>query len=567
MQFNPGLYKPTSPTDQQHVIIDGQPVEVSVVSGSITVTVGSITVTTGTQTAITDGVDPTIKATVKDLSNSNPLTVAIVDTNGDQVASFGGGTQYADGASANPPTGNQINWNSNGTQAAVSTTKPLPTQLRDSSGTEIGTASTPVQVSLANTSTNAIAVKVDGSAVTQPISGTVTAVQSGTWQTVITSGTLSTLGTITNVVQVADNGGSLTVDGTVNSLQSGTWNIGTLGTVTNVVHVDDNGASLTVDGTVNVVQSGTWTVATVGTLTGITNVVHVDDNGGSLTVDGTVNAVQSGAWVVGTITNAVTVQQTTGSNLHTVVDSGTLTTVGTITNPVAVTQSGGWIIGTVTTVSALGSALPTGDNTIGRVKLTDGTTFATVRDLAANDALNVAIVDGSGNQITSFGGGTQYADGASAVTPTGNQINWNSAGTQASVSTTKPLPIQLRTSTGTETGLAAFPLQVSLANTGANATAVSTAETVPTSILHNQRTTTTGSRLQLSTTSAPIKSVTVKALSGNTQPVFVGSSTVNAANGFTLAANESVSMDISNLNLIYFDVTVNGEGVTYLAVN
>lgn len=46
------------------------------------------------------------------------------------------------------------------------------------------------------------------------------------------------------------------------------------------------------------------------------------------------------------------------------------------------------------------------DDTINlfRVQISDGTSTATVRNLAANDALNVAIVDGSGNQITSFGG-------------------------------------------------------------------------------------------------------------------------------------------------------------------
>jgi hypothetical protein len=38
--------------------------------------------------------------------------------------------------------------------------------------------------------------------------------------------------------------------------------------------------------------------------------------------------------------------------------------------------------------------------------------MATVRNLTANDALNVSIVDGSGNQITSFGGGTQYTEDA-----------------------------------------------------------------------------------------------------------------------------------------------------------
>jgi hypothetical protein len=50
-----------------------------------------------------------------------------------------------------------------------------------------------------------------------------------------------------------------------------------------------------------------------------------------------------------------------------------------------------------------------------KVQLTDGTSDATVRNLAANDALNVAIVDGSGAQITSFAGtgGTSATDGAS----------------------------------------------------------------------------------------------------------------------------------------------------------
>jgi hypothetical protein len=49
-----------------------------------------------------------------------------------------------------------------------------------------------------------------------------------------------------------------------------------------------------------------------------------------------------------------------------------------------------------------------------KIQLTDGTSDATVRNLAANDALNVAIVDGAGNQVTSFGGsgGTSSSDDA-----------------------------------------------------------------------------------------------------------------------------------------------------------
>lgn len=47
--------------------------------------------------------------------------------------------------------------------------------LNNSSGTEIGNATTPVQVSLANTAANATAVKVDNSGVTQPVKGAGTA--------------------------------------------------------------------------------------------------------------------------------------------------------------------------------------------------------------------------------------------------------------------------------------------------------------------------------------------------------------------------------------------------------
>lgn len=39
-----------------------------------------------------------------------------------------------------------------------------------------------------------------------------------------------------------------------------------------------------------------------------------------------------------------------------------------------------------------------------------GTVFAAVLDLTNNDAMAVAIVDANGTQVTSFGGGTQYAE-------------------------------------------------------------------------------------------------------------------------------------------------------------
>ena len=60
------------------------------------------------------------------------------------------------------------------------------------------------------------------------------------------------------------------------------------------------------------------------------------------------------------------------------------------------------------------TAIAAGDNTIGRMKLTDGTDVADVLDLTNSNPLTVAIVDSSGNQVTSFGGsgGTASDDDA-----------------------------------------------------------------------------------------------------------------------------------------------------------
>jgi len=88
----------------------------------------------------------------------------------------------------------------------------------------------------------------------------------------------------------------------------------------------------------------TSTDSTVGTVTAITNPVTITDGAGALNV-----IVDSGT---------TTVTQATGTNLHTVVDSGVITTVGAVT--------------------AITNALPTGTNTLGSVKQTDGTNVALV---------------------------------------------------------------------------------------------------------------------------------------------------------------------------------------------
>lgn len=146
-------------------------------------------------------------------------------------------------------------------------------------------------------------LKVDGSAVTQPVSGTVAATKSGTW-------------TIDNPV---DNGDAATalrvvVAGnsavSVSATQIGTWNIGTVTTVTGVtnsiaaaltdssgvqysgsnpvpvgiqsaINQGDAATALRVviagnsDASVSATQVGTWNIGTVTTVTGVTNTVNV----------------------------------------------------------------------------------------------------------------------------------------------------------------------------------------------------------------------------------------------------------------------------------------------------
>lgn len=74
----------------------------------------------------------------------------------------------------------------------------------------------------------------------------------------------------------------------------------------------------------------------------------------------------------------------------------------------------------------------------------------------ASLASPVAIVDGSGNQITSFGGGTQYANGDGAPVPTGTVAMWRQSGdnTVQSVADDNPMPVTVINSSVLPTGAA-----------------------------------------------------------------------------------------------------------------
>lgn len=78
--------------------------------------------------------------------------------------------------------------------------------------------------------------------------------------------------------------------------------------------------------------------------------------------------------------------------------------------------------------------------------------------------------------------------------------------------------------------------------------------------------TTAGTQLALAA-STTVKSVSIKALSTNTGLAYIGNSTVSSTDGYELSAGEAIDLDVNNLASVYVDVSVNGEGVSYIAGN
>lgn len=152
--------------------------------------------------------------------------------------------------------------------------------------------------------------------------------------------------------------------------------------------------------------------------------IPVSDGGGSITVDGPLTDAQLRATAVDV--NITGGSVSIGAEVEIKNDSG---------NPIPISDNGGSVTVDSTNldirdltfaddkVDASGTVLGAGTNYVGKVRLTDGATDGEIVPLAGYNAQAVAVVDGSGNQITSFGGGTQYTeDVASAADPVGGVI-------------------------------------------------------------------------------------------------------------------------------------------------
>ena len=119
----------------------------------------------------------------------------------------------------------------------------------------------------------------------------------------------------------------------------------------------------------------------------------------------------------GSVTDVTTAS---GLPVNVVANTGLATSARQDTGNTSLSSIDGKITAVNTGAVTISAALPAGTNTIGAVKLTDGTDVADVLDLSNSNPLTVAIVDTNGDQIASFGGGTQYTeDAAAAANPVG----------------------------------------------------------------------------------------------------------------------------------------------------
>src|SRR6266481_8435672 len=148
------------------------------------------------------------------------------------------------------------------------------------------------------------------------------------------------------------------------------------------------------------------------------------DANGNILVNIAAGAASGTQYVDGTTQATPTGTVALGKNPSNILHSLALSAAGNLN----VNLAEGTISGGNAAASATGAAVPAsadyqgvniGGNLVGVTGLALG---------ATTKAPTVAIVDGAGNQITSFGGGTQFADNvASGATPTGTlSMGWDS---------------------------------------------------------------------------------------------------------------------------------------------
>lgn len=530
------------------------------------------------------------QATSRKLATSTPLDVAVVDANGDPITSFGGGTQYTEGDTDASITGTAVMWeDAADSLRPVSAAKPLPVNIvaGSSSGTEYTEGDTDASIT-------GTAMLMEGAAdALVPVQGTAAdglLVNLGANNDVTVSGVSTSAKQDTIIGHVDGIEGLLTTIDADTSVLAGVdfatgADVASLGVTgggaeatalrvtiasdsTGVVSIDDNGGAITVDGTVTAdtelttadldTGGGTDTRAVVG-------IVGSASGGGQLipgsSTDGLL--VNLGA------NNDVTVSGvSTEANQTTIIGhldgvEGLLTTIDTDTGNI------------VTSVQLIDDAIYTdGSGTPSKaigIAGTDGTNPQIVSvDTAGHLQVNPLI--GSNSVVTIGAGavdaGTQRVVTASddpGVVSLGVIDDWD----ESDRAKVNPIAGQAGVAAGSGT-VGATTQRVVLATdvalpTGSNVIG-RTGHDI-TGIGHGVTTVTTAGTDVVLAGSTACKRVVIQAQTDNTSGIAVGGSGVDATvatgTGIYLNPGDAFELEIDNLNDVYVDSLVNGEGVRY----
>ena len=337
------------------------------------------------KTRITDG---TYDVSLFNLTNSKPVPTAIVDASGDQITSFGGGTQYTEGDTDASITGPAMLWkDTSDILRAVSASKPLPVNIISGAGSG-GTAMTDDDAfTVASTSITPIGGIYqsspdsvdDGDAGAFRMTATreLYVAQAGPWNIADISGTISLpTGAATSDKQDTGNTSLSSIDGKITAcntgavvLAAGSAAIGKLAANSGVDIGDVDVLSLPALPTGSnvigaVTQSGTWNVTNIsGTISLPTGAATESTLS---TLDGKVTACNTGAVTISA--SALPTGAATAANQTTIIGhvDGIETLLGTIdadTSTLAGAVSGTEMQCDVITLPALAS----GTNTIGNV--------------------------------------------------------------------------------------------------------------------------------------------------------------------------------------------------------
>jgi len=306
--------------------------------------------------------------------------------------------------------------------------------------------------------------------------------------------------------------------------------------------------------------------------------VNIQDGGNSITVDGTVSATQSGAWSVDTSSNAVV---NAGNSTTTPLGIGGVFTGSSIdllnystlrvsyvsdkasaTNGFSVQFSNNnvnWDFNKVATYTDIGNGMTVVFNRVARyarIVYTNGAVAQTYF------RLQTLIVPNSAEFVRHFMDDVPQNSDTGIMTQSvlvGKTTAGGGAFVNVKVNPSGALSADVSGSTG-------VGVTGPLTDAELRATPVPIIESAPTSVTHAKvPVPTAGVRVQLATNTA--KAIVVKALAANTGIMYVGGSTVSAANGFPLAAGDTVALDINNTNVIWVDASVNGDSVNWMANN